>query len=368
MTRLTGYKKAGDFLVSHGRSPIFSPSSPFTIGTTRPTSENVGVGGAALRSVASAGLPTTSAGDIVIDDAYHAANATSGVLLIERVDLYGFVKVRTRLPVTIRRSRIRGSSAVTGATRTALVDCNHPNLGLAGAANVLLEECDLIPAFPSEGIDGVVGHDYTARRCLVRNTVDFFGAFNSYRPADPGRVTIEGCYGDSLAYFSPCSYQSDNRTHNDGIQIQGNSGYVIRGNDLRAQPSSTAGNGFNPTDPTAPAKNPYAPASVTGQVIGITPNVSSVTDVLIEKNWFSGGRASVIATPGSYSVSGVTMRDNRFDRTQPLITTAASGSERRAVILAPGVSFVGAPSSTGPDTQGNVYDDGAPVTIYREAA
>lgn len=362
------YRRKADLWQSNGRPS--RGAGGFVVGSTRPT---VDVGSAfgpqpTLRTAAQLGLPTQSNGDIVVDDAYHAANKTGSVLEIVGLDLFGFLKIRTRYDVVLRSYRIRGSGPVTGATRTALVDCNHPELGLLGRENVLLEDGILIPDYPSEGIDGVVGHDFTIRRARIENAVDFGGSFNSYRPGDPARVAVEGCFGTSLAYYSPCSYQSDNRTHNDGWQIQGNSGHRLRGNDFRAKPSTTTGNGSNPTDASAPAKNPYGPASVTGQCVGITPNVSVVSDVVIEDNWFAAGRASVIVAENTYPATGVTVRRNKFDRTQPLINVAGV-SARRAMIVEPTVSVVGAPSLTGPDTQGNVYeDDATPITVYRMEA
>lgn len=365
-SRVRYRKTTGGTWVAPGRPPIFT--GVFVIGTTRPTLGNTGIpGDVTLRSAAAAGLPTELNGDIIITDAYHAANATAGTLLIDRVDLAGFLKVRTRHPVRVTRSRIRGSGAVTGQTRTALIDCNHGNLGLDGYANVTVEECVLIPDFPSEGIDGIVGHDYTARRNTVRDVVDHFGAFNSVRSGDPARVTIEGNYCDNLAYFSPCSYQSDNRTHNDGVQIQGNSGYVLRGNTILANASPTAGNGFSATDPSAPAKNVYAP-SVTGQGIGITPNVSAVTNTVIEDNWLDYGAQTITVINNNFPVSGLTIRRNRFGRNQPNLNKSGT-TARRAILLQPGVVAPGLPETTGVDTtNGNVYDDdGSPVTIYRMA-
>lgn len=368
MGQVIPYKLRDGALRAYGRTPIVVES--FALGVTRPTALNAGVPGTrTLRSAAQLGLPTEPNGDVIITDAYHAANKTGGVLTITGLDLFGFVKVRTGLPVEINESRVRGSGPAS--TRTGLIDCNHPDVGSLGLQNVVVSRSTLIPDFPSQWIDGIVGHDYRLSRVLIRECVDHFGWFNSYRPADPVRVTVEGCYADNLAYFSPCSYQPDNRTHNGCGEGQGGHGVRIFGNDLRANVSPTSGNGSDPADPTAPAKNPWVP-SVTGQCIGVAPNVSAMRDILIEGNWLDYGAQTITAIDNNYPVSDLRILRNRFGQNQP--RRLRNGvTARRAIVLEPGVGAPGMPASTGLDlTNGNVWDvdgpegsAGSPVTVWR---
>ncbi|GAB2698302.1 hypothetical protein [Thalassiella azotivora] len=388
---------------AHGRSGIFH--GQFVVGTTRPTAENSGVpGGTVLRTPAQIGLPVDAAGDVVITDAYHAANKTGDTLIVDAVDLPGFVKARTGLDVLFTRSRIRGSRRVEGtrenpSQRTALLDCNHQLVGSLGHANVRFEQCDLIPSpeYASEGIDGVVGHDYELYRCKIADVVDFFGWFNSYAPTAPLRILVEGCHASEMAYFSPCSYQPDlandgsglvvGRTHNDGSQGQGNHGVRYRGNTILANVSTRVGNGFPKPFPEyeypygvgdPPASNPYYP-SVTGQALVITPNVSHVYDVMFEDGWWDYGAQIMTITDNNNPCTDVTITGNRFGQNMPALTrveTDGVGSiqRRRAILATPGAQINNFPTTTHTlDTVcGNVWDvdgplgnAGDPIRIHR---
>lgn len=375
---------------AYGRPPIFH--GDFVVGTTQPVPDNTGVpGGVTLQTPQQMGLPVDAAGDVVITDAYHSANKTGDTLLIEGLYLPGFVKSRTEHPVLIRQSAIRGSRRVEGSPgnpspRTALVDCNHPNNGLAGVANVRLEECDLIPLpeYASEGIDGIVGHDYELYRCKVRDVVDFFGWFNSYRPTDPLRVLVEGCDMRELAFFSPCSYQNDDRTHNDGNQGQGGHGIRVRGNTIYANVSTRVGNGFPMPSggypygrPTPPAPNPYYP-NVTGQALVITPNVSHVYDAEFTDGWWDYGAQIMTITDNNNDCTDITIAGNRFGQNMPELTRTETGvgsiKRRRAILATPGAEINDFPTTSHAlDTVcGNVWmadgpigAAGQPIRIHR---
>lgn len=310
--------------------------SPFLIGTTKPTAENTGV---------QPGITLTAkTGDLII---------TTPGTTIEAEDREGRYLIRAA-DVTIRNCRARGYSTVSSGA----VDCNH-----SAVRNALIEHCDLGQSQLSVYTDGIIGHDYTARRCLIRHTVDGFGVFNSNDPSVEANVTIEGCYVEHLAYQSPCPPQSDDRTHNDGIQIQGNGGVTIRGNNLNGSSSPTWGHG---NLSTVPAPNPYYP-SVTGQTIGITPNLgTSVNNITITDNWLDYGVQSITGITNGRTVNNFVLTGNRFGRSQPPITKEGVRTSR-PVLLVPTINAPGLPSVTGPDiNNGNVYeDDGSPITVYR---
>ncbi|QNK80966.1 hypothetical protein [Nakamurella sp. PAMC28650] len=232
---------------------------------------------------------TSHAGDILI---------TKPGTVIEGLFITGRVLVRAA-NVTIRQCEIVGNGYAGG--NTGLVDCNHP-----AAANVVIEDCELHQGVETANVwhDGVIGHDYTARRNLVYDTVDGFGAYNSYSPGQPANVVIEANYVRELSYFSPDPNHSDNRTHNDGIQIQGNGGIQILGNHIRGYASSTVG--------TGPQNDPYFPL-ITGHVVTCTPTVSAITGITVENNWFYGGVCGFIAIAGSKGASNLgTITNNRF--------------------------------------------------------
>ena len=169
-------------------------------------------------SSATTGVPagirlTRHNGDIVV--------TTPGTIL-DALDIYGFVKIRAA-NVAVKRCRVRGSGP--GTNNTGLVDCNNANV-----RNALIQDCLLVPDHPSVWLDGVIGKEYTARRCNVYNTVDGFGAYNASNRSAPTNVTIDSCYIHDLSYFSKDPNHGNGPTHNDAIQIQGGANIKILGN------------------------------------------------------------------------------------------------------------------------------------------
>jgi hypothetical protein len=235
---------------------------------------------------------TLHSGDILV---------TTPGTVIEGLYVTGRILVRAA-NVTIRQCEIVGNGYRSG--NTGLVDCNHH-----AASGVLIEDCELHQAAATANVwhDGVIGHDYTARRNLVYDVVDGFGAYNSTNGNGAANVVIEANYVRNLSYFTPDPNHSDHRTHNDCIQIQGNSNYRIVGNHLRAYVSTSVGNGAS--------NDPYYPVT-TGQVITITPSLGPVTHVDINCNWIYGGSRGVIAIQGAqpYGFNLGSITGNRFGR------------------------------------------------------
>jgi hypothetical protein len=257
-------------------------------------------------------------GDIVI---------TRPGTVIQNEDIHGFVTVRAA-NVTIRNSRVRGSGP--GRTDTGLIDANGP-----AVRNLLVVNCDLTHDFPSVWVDGVIGHDYTALRNNVHNVVDGFGVYNAFNRNANLNVNIEANWVHDLNYMSPDPEIYDNHTHNDGIQIQGSGATVGRvqvnivGNNIQA----FAGPGSN-------TRSPYYPA-VTGQAVGITPNVNPVHDVVIDRNWLDGGAQSVTMIPGHRGTgSGIILTDNMFGHGQALVRMNGVRAQRPVLIYPTVSAFV----------------------------
>lgn len=342
MSRIIVRHPAKGLLRAVGRSDV--DSNPFVLGVTKPSAVNTGP----------VGTLAPYSGDFTV---------TAAGTVIQNLDIAGFVKVRAA-NVTVRNCVVRGSGP--GTTNTGLIDCNH-----VAASNVLVENCLLVPDQPSYWLNAIIGHDYTIRRCQAYNVVDFCGAYNSATPTARADVVIEGNYFHDLAYFSPDPNHTDNRTHNDGVQIQGNFGHRIVGNTILANVSTKAGNGYPGASPAPTAADPYYP-SVTGQAIGITPNVSQVGDVLIDSNWLDYGAQTITIIPGSQGVdaASVTIAKNRFGRNQPSISKGGV-SAKRAILIDPAVGTITNVSNAtaAAPTLANTYEDnGAAVTIYREVA
>lgn len=221
---------------------------------------------------------------------------TADNTVIENKDIYGFVKIRAA-NVVIRNCRVRGSGP--GSNNTGLIDCNHRNV-----RNALIEDCLLVPDVPSIWLDGVIGKEYTARRCHVYNTVDGFGAYNVTDKAAPTNVTIESCYIHDLSFFSDDTPNHVDGTHNDGIQIQGGTNITVRGNTIDVFMSTTAGT------------QDYLARNI-GQGILVQPNVAPVGDTDISYNWIDGGKVGIYYTlKGAATQATGRCQGNRFGRNQ----------------------------------------------------
>lgn len=267
--------------------------------------------------------------------------------VIENLDVFGKITVQAA-NVTIRNCRVRGHNAQ--ATNGGIIQATS-----AACSGLVVEDCLLVPDYVHVYWTGIIGHDYTVRRTEVYGTVDGFGVYNTTNANGAANVTISACWVHDLAYIEPDPNHGDNRTHNDCIQVQGNSNITISGNLLEANASATLG---------TPGLNPYSP-SVTGQAIGLTPNVGPITNVTISDNWLDYGASSITIIPGSHGTSTTAIiTGNRFGRNQVLV-----GGVRRPITVDPSLTIPNFPASTGPDTaSGNTWlDNGSPVTIYRMA-
>ena len=242
------------FTTAAALAGLSSASCAATVPDSRAGSTNTGTGATAL---------TSHHGDIVV---------TTPGTVIEQLDLFGSVYVRAP-DVTIRGCRIRGSKGVSW--NTGLVDCNHRDV-----RNALVEDCTLRPDYPSVWLSGVLGKEYTARRCDVSNVVDGFGAYNVTDPSAPTNVTIVNNYIHDLSYFSVDPNHANGPTHNDGIQVQGGSHIRIVANTILCSMSETAGTGD-------------FPSRVIGQGILISPLLAPVTESVIENNYLDGGEAGI---------------------------------------------------------------------------
>lgn len=306
-----------------------------TIGSTKPSAATTGVlPGSAL---------TVMGGDQTL--------TTPGVY--RNIDFQGHVYCRS-MGLEFYNCRFRG-----GADGLNLVDCTRPN------TSALFVDCTFRPDFVTVNRVGIFGGNYRAIRCQVSNCTDFFGVVTptgngtSLTPNDPTNVIIEGCYGYDFLYWSPdpSHADTDNATHNDGVQIHGGSGTIIRGNyfNMTESPDSTVEAGGHPSN------NLY------GQGVTLTPVVGNISNVLIEKNWLSNGVAGFIAVGSPYTLQAA-VKNNRFGPVNPRTIDGITAARR--VIVRVGDTIDNFPLVTGPDTvAGNInLEDGTPVTVWRTAA
>ncbi len=294
--------------------------SSATIGSYEPTLPLTGYDGTYVAggAVSTGALTVVSNGGAVL-------SFTTNNALYDSMDYACYVRASTNLTgVTWTRTRFRGDNR-TLSGNTALLDFNS-----AGLSGLVAQDCTFQPDFPNLWIDGIIGHDYTATRCKVLNTVDGFGVYNINLSGNyASNVTIHGCFVDQLAYFTPDPNHGDNHTHNDCVQVQAGTNITIYGNAFKGY--------------LAPGIGQYASAGVsTSNTCVIINRISGTSlDVTIDTNWLYGGGYTVnIAGTITGAVGSVTnnvlAHDNAFKATADMIIapsvtfTAFSGNVRSA--------------------------------------
>jgi hypothetical protein len=260
--------------------------------------QTVGLPGSYKPSAATTGVPAgvtltpynTSGADLVI--------TTDGTTL-DQLDIYGDIKVRAK-NVTIKRSRLHGGRAVPRGN-TGIVDANSSNV-----AALVVEDCTITPDAPSYYRDGIVGHDYTARRNHIYKTNDGLGIFNVPGGATAANVKVEANYIHTLTFWSDDPAHSDG-THNDCIQVQGGENIHIVGNTIKCDQVIGSGSG------------PSSRGTHAGLGIMLQQNVSKLKNVIVEGNWVDDGGSSINVdhTPSKgYTNITLTLRENKLGRNQ----------------------------------------------------
>jgi hypothetical protein len=195
-------------------TPTKSPTStPTSSPTTSPTTSPGGWPNAGNTGVPAGTQLTVHNGDLVI---------TKAGTVISGLDVRGFVDVQAS-NVIIKNSIVRGGKATTskGLIRNTT----------DSAKNLLIQDVELVPAYPSVYLDGLQGGNFTARRVHIHGTVDGVKVFKS-------NVTVESSYVHGLVSYSSDPYQGGSSTHNDGVQILGGSSITLSGNSISGGPAS----------------------------------------------------------------------------------------------------------------------------------
>jgi len=261
----------------------------FILGTTEPTWANSGsrIPQASLTRNTTTNLITSSDGQVI-----------SGLHLP-----YGRIEVRHR-NVTIRDCIINigwDSGRLFIQQNAAIVtNVNYDTSGL----NVEYVTCDPINAGANGTADdaNVSGYYFLSGarfyRCSARNVTDSF--MPDVKPATPAApVQILGCYSQNR--WLPNDPQQTDGTHNDGVQLAGGDGHIIRGNSLH--------------NPTGGVVDPASGYTVRGQCVVFTPYHGPLTNVVVDSNWLYGAYTQISAWPrikdGGPRCDGVTITNNR---------------------------------------------------------
>jgi hypothetical protein len=235
---------------------------------------------------------------------YNATNVNSFTIttantVIENKIIYGDIKIQAS-NVVIRNCRLVGGNHIP-TSASGIVDCNGANV-----FNALIENCDIFPRKISLNRDGIVGHEYTARRNHVKNTIDGFGVFNCTSPSNSfANVRLEGNYVHDLAYFFPdyTNGVSGNTahtdgTHNDGCQVQGGANIHILGNNFTASSIAGPETGINPDKPWL---IDTGNANGSALLIQKGSKLAPLVNVVAEQNFLSRGLAAANLHPGTYT-------------------------------------------------------------------
>ena len=234
----------------------------FVIGTTMPTTANTGV---------YASLPRlTYDGPALID----GSTDPLAPLVIDSRNV-------DRL-LTVRSGYVRFVNCLftggPGTFDTGQVDCRA-----AGVGRVWFERCTFTPAQRSFYLNALIGHHMTVRRCYAAGVVDFVGSYNTHAPATDN--VIEGNYLSWLVRYETDHVHTDG-THNDGIQHQGGSGLVVRGNFLW-------GRMFYEDGATVPTGD-YGTRPAQGVLVQQNVQTGTACNPVIENNWVRGWQHPIV--------------------------------------------------------------------------
>jgi len=264
--------------------------------------------------------------------------------VIENLDIDGYIRVQAA-NVTIRNCRVRGiAQSFTRTTSPAtygLIFAVH-----AAVSNLVVEDCSIICDYPSWGANGILGHDYTMRRCIVSSRgSDQFGVYNTNATTSPVNVVVEGCWAYGYDLFRPIQDHPEG-THNDVCQIQSGSNTRFTGNLLDGY-WSPAGDALidDVGGKNGGIGNVVYPDMTGYSVFMFTPGVGPVSNVVIDRNWIYGGitALNISDEKGRGPISGIQITNNKFDH--------GSRSGHQALIT-PGTYALTTIS-------GNTFEDGA---------
>ncbi|MCR8670998.1 hypothetical protein [Agrococcus sp. HG114] len=192
--------------------------------------------------------------------------------VIDGLDIRGCVDVRAK-DVTIRNSIIRGNAGYA-CSQVALVR------SASDAASLNIYDSEIAPTYRAYNVDGLRGWNITANRLDIHHVIDpahFWGSGNV-------RLTNSWLH-DNLHYENDPGW-GGKPSHDDGIQIQGGSGYWIIGNRIEGSHNAA---------------------------IMITQDQGTVANVMIRDNFLDHGACTVnLAQKSRGAFQNIDIRDNLF--------------------------------------------------------
>jgi len=233
------------------RMEFASTSTP--TGPTKPNASNTGVPDGTPLTVHNGDIQVTQAGTV-----------------IDALDVRGAIYVKAN-NVTIKRSIIRGGAA--SSANKGLIVSWWKNTGLK------IEDSTLSPDHPSFYLDGLSAGNFTATRLDISKGIDSVKIIG-------GNASLTNSWLHGNSHFSPDPNQSDNKSHDDGVQVTGGSNIVISNNTIEGVHNA---------------------AIMVGQG-------TVVADVDISGNWLGGGGCAINVTQNGTGgpINGMKISKNRF--------------------------------------------------------
>jgi hypothetical protein len=309
----------------YGRNDLGSSTPTFVPNQTNPTYANTGLQGAGL---ATSDLTTVIAGDLIVNDAYVAANGTT----LDKYWVKGFLVYSATSTVTMTRSQVEGRTFTTlpvyssdGAASgvQAVVHCRKTGSGLFN-----MQACNVWPSQPDVNLTSFQGeHVGSLDRCYSKwgsDIVDYWS------PAVPN---VTSCCFEKMTFWSnDPKHTTDGSkpgwSHNDCVQNSGSVGGKILGNTLSAYLSNEFGNWTDLRDGNTLAGTGAVaghPDLNWGSCVALTPSTSPITNLEAGWNWYHGGEVHLqfpSQTGGSTTGQSLNSHDNRHDLGQFPFSTA----------------------------------------------
>lgn len=288
---------SGDQMVRLGDGVIINR---FLVDATEPTAANTGPN-----------LPylSTVTGDVTL--------TTAQVYALKRV-VGRIIIPQSATGLIVIRDNVIDCSSISLTSQKNVIEV-HPNTG----ATVVVCFNDIRGQV---GMIGIGNRRFTAYRNNIHHVEDFFRLHNSGGTGTALDAEIFANYCHDMIMVTPDPYNdrtaTDNRTHSDGVQIEGGTGANIHGNAFWAMASTDGTSNVQWAMSTAPYVS--APAGTSGARVHptglscliVTPSVSTVTGLKFNKNWCYGGDIAVnLASSSNASTTGEIV-GNRFDRNQ----------------------------------------------------
>lgn len=303
MVKMEAWHPKNTQIYSFRDGRILGASDPFILGTTKPGDNTLGV---------HTGLVSTPTQVFTTTQSFAANNVNLTTISGRRFENY----------VTVSGKRYRffdcdfDFTSPIGAINRGIVNAISDNC----EGNVF-ERCRFKQTTNGYGLYGLFGHDFEVINCEFSGMEDGIGvAFNSSRTT-PVNVDVTGSYFHGLRYICPDNgNHSDNRTHNDCIQLHYPNGFMARGNNFQAFIDTAISTYSAPTfDGGGTQISGYQYFStgrtdaLSGILIGAVGPVLGPVDIL--ENWFDGSMFAYINGHPNWGTGGlVTVDGNRWGR------------------------------------------------------